>query len=116
MKVLLETTIWPSAAQPNHVYFFDDSRAKIYAYVPAGTNTPIEFSSPMTVDLRRRKFKEVANIWNYTLDLDVVKGRSWQVVGSRGDVYTVTETDGKKTCTCSGFTFRGRCKHLAEAV
>lgn len=35
----------------------------------------------------------------------------WQVQGSRGNVYTVTQRGADKTCTCPGFTFRRACKH-----
>lgn len=36
----------------------------------------------------------------------------WQVQGSRGAVYTVTQRGGHKTCTCPGFQFRKDCKHV----
>jgi len=36
----------------------------------------------------------------------------WQVSGSKGNVYTVTEDQGQRRCTCPGFTFRGACKHV----
>lgn len=35
------------------------------------------------------------------------------VEGSKGNVYTVIKEDGRITCTCPGFTFRGQCKHMA---
>jgi hypothetical protein len=40
--------------------------------------------------------------------------RVWEVAGSRGNVYTVTEVSGKRTCTCPGFQFRHSCKHTTE--
>lgn len=36
------------------------------------------------------------------------------VKGSKGNVYTVTKTGNKYSCTCPGFTFRRSCKHLKE--
>jgi len=36
----------------------------------------------------------------------------WQVPGSKGNVYTVTQRGSDKTCTCPGFTFRRSCKHV----
>ena len=38
--------------------------------------------------------------------------RVWQVQGSKGNVYTVTQRDGNKSCTCPGFQFRKACKHV----
>lgn len=38
--------------------------------------------------------------------------RVWQVQGSRGNVYTVTQRGSDKSCTCPGFTFRRACKHV----
>ena len=40
------------------------------------------------------------------------EGRVWEVIGSKGDVYKVTEVRGEYSCTCSGFRFRGDCKHI----
>ena len=35
----------------------------------------------------------------------------WQVEGSKGNVYTVTEEKGQRRCTCPGFAFRRKCRH-----
>ena len=34
-----------------------------------------------------------------------------QVAGSKGNLYTIIETNGRKSCDCAGFTYRGHCKH-----
>jgi uncharacterized Zn finger protein len=39
------------------------------------------------------------------------EGRVWTVKGSKGDEYKVSELNGNWSCTCSGFKFRGKCKH-----
>lgn len=36
------------------------------------------------------------------------------IAGSRGAEYEVTVGPGKKSCTCPGFTFRGKCKHVEQ--
>lgn len=46
--------------------------------------------------------------------VEAQKDRVWQVSGSKGNTYTVTETAGKRTCTCAGFQFRHSCRHLNE--
>ena len=40
------------------------------------------------------------------------KSRTWLVKGSKGNTYTVTEENGRRSCTCVGFGFRQQCKHL----
>lgn len=49
-----------------------------------------------------------------TPQVQASQDRVWEVSGSKGNVYTVTETAGKRTCTCAGFTFRHSCKHINE--
>ena len=34
------------------------------------------------------------------------------VKGSKGDEYVVTKENGKWSCTCTGFQFRRKCKHV----
>ena len=42
---------------------------------------------------------------------------SWQVAGSKGNVYTIRRQDtGELTCSCPGFGFRRKCKHTAAAA
>ena len=112
MKVLLETTVWETNT-PNHVYFMDDSKSKMFAYVKFGEGKPFKFKNPIRIDTRGRKFREVPNTWGFD-SKEVPVGRTWQVVGSKGDVYTVTEDNGNLTCSCSGFKFRGNCKHAQD--
>lgn len=38
--------------------------------------------------------------------------RVWQVQGSKGAIYTVSEEQGRRRCTCPGFTFRKTCRHV----
>jgi hypothetical protein len=38
----------------------------------------------------------------------------WKVKGSKGDTYTVSITNNQWNCTCSGFGFRRKCKHVDE--
>ena len=42
--------------------------------------------------------------------------REITVVGSKGNVYTVTIGTKHKSCTCPAFQFRRSCKHIAEAA
>ena len=101
MKIIEEITEWDTEyAVPNHVYFVNDSKDKMFAYVAVGSVKVQEFAKPIKFSVSRRKFQEVANTWGYT--------------GSKGAEYVVTELDGVRSCTCSGFKFRGNCRHITQ--
>ena len=38
----------------------------------------------------------------------------WAVVGSKGAHYTVRAQSGRYSCTCPGFGWRGKCKHIEQ--
>jgi hypothetical protein len=39
---------------------------------------------------------------------------SWQVQGSKGNTYTVRVRAGQWFCSCPGFGFRRKCRHIEE--
>ena len=117
MKAFLEITEWDSDfAVPNHVYFLNDSKDKMYGYVQADTGIVQTMRTPYRFHVRGRKFKEVKNTWNFEVTETEKKpaGRTWQVAGSKGNQYTVSLELGAWSCTCSGFKFRNQCRHVEE--
>lgn len=112
MRWYLETTEWTGASAPNHVYLMNDSRSKIYAYRPRGSVSIQRFKHPIKIDVRGRKF--VVNPEQYPTDIQEEQSaaRLWTVQGSKGDEYQVSEDRGNWACTCSGFKFRGQCRHI----
>ena len=115
MKAFQEITAWDCEfAVPNHVYFLNDSRDKMYGFVNSQTGLVEVVKKPYRFHTRGRKFQEVKNTWNFTVDETEAKplGRTWQVAGSKGNSYTVTQELGTWTCTCSGFKFRSKCRHV----
>lgn len=113
MKWFKEITAWEGNT-PNHTYLLSDNKSEMYAYVMDGTNTVKKFVEPYRFYIARRKFKEVPNKWNFSLTAPKVSGQTWRVAGSKGAEYTVAETAGNWTCTCAGFMYRGKCKHIEE--
>lgn len=113
MKFFEETTRWESPVL-NHVYLLDDSKSKMFAYVRSGTEQVFQFSKPLPFDARRRSFREIKNRWNFRINEPKTSNPQWTVIGSKGDRYIVEKTDSGLTCTCSGFKFRGSCKHVKE--
>lgn len=116
MKAFKEITEWDSDfAVPNHTYFLNDSKDKMYGYVREADGVVQIFAKPYRFHVRGRKFREIKNTWNVKVDdAEPVEGRNWTVPGSKGAVYTVTENRGSWTCTCSGFKFRSQCRHVTE--
>jgi hypothetical protein len=112
MKWFAETTEWPDAKSDNHIYLLDDSKSKMFAYVKHGRGLPEKFSKPIRIDIRGRKFKLNPEQFKIDVEAEVPEGRVIEVQGSKGDVYRVTELRGEYSCTCSGFKFRGDCKHV----
>lgn len=104
MVILQETTDWGAYATPNNIYYVNDSKEKLLAYIKAGSNEPVMLSKPIKFSTRYRTFKE--------LDSTPTPSSLVQVTGSKGAVYSVDTQ--QKSCTCPGFTFRGDCKHVKE--
>ena len=63
--------------------------------------------------IRRERILEVngASV-QYTTPLKVERIER-TVEGSKGNTYTVIKEGTRATCTCTGFSFRKTCKHLA---
>ena len=112
MKWFAETTVWTDAAVNNGIYLLDDSKSKMYAFRSFGTGNIKVFQNPIRIDVRGRKF--VANVEQFVVNTpdEMSTGHVTQVKGSKGNIYQVTELDGVRSCTCSGFKFRSNCAHI----
>ena len=114
MKWFAETTDYKDKV-PNGIYLLDDSKSKMYAFKAKGTEAIKVFKNPIRIDVRGRKFVVNPVQFETKLKEEEPEGRVWVVKGSKGDEYKVTELNGNLSCTCSGFKFRGKCKH-ADSV
>lgn len=113
MKWFAETTDYKDSV-PNGIYLLDDAKTKMYAFRPKGTGEIRTFRNFIRIDTRGRKF--VVNSVQFKTELTEPEpqGRSWTVKGSKGDEYQITELNGNYSCSCSGFRFRGKCRHEAS--
>jgi hypothetical protein len=113
MKTFQEITEWSTEfAVPNHVYFLNDSKDKMYGYVQASTGIVKTMSAPYRFRASGRKFTEVNNIWGFFPKEETVEGFVKIAIGSKGEKYTITEVAGMVQCSCPGFKFRGKCRHI----
>ena len=113
MKWFAETTDYRDTT-PNGIYLLDDSKSKMYAFKPRGTGTIKVFKNPIRIDVRGRKFVINSVQFKTQLKEEVPEGRVWTVKGSKGDEYRVTELRGDYSCSCSGFKFRSKCRHIEQ--
>lgn len=114
MKWYREVTEWTDGIDRNHNYLLNDSRSKMFAFVPQGGHEPKVFKTPIKIDIRGRKFVSIKDTWNVTVDREPPQGDVYPVTGSRGDTYTVKHLAGEWSCSCTGFRFHGRCKHIGQ--
>lgn len=111
MKWFAETTKYENAATANGIYLLDDTKTKMYAFRPFGTGKIRTFKNFIRIDTRGRKFVINPVQFETKVQAEVPEGRSWTVRGSKGDEYQITELNGNLSCSCSGFRFRGKCRH-----
>jgi hypothetical protein len=111
MKWFAETTDYGDTV-PNGIYLLDDSKTKMYAFRPGRTGKIKVFLNAIKIETRGRKFVINPVQFQTGLQEPEPEGRVWIVKGSKGDEYRVSELNGNLSCTCSGFKFRGKCRHI----
>jgi hypothetical protein len=83
-------------------------------------STPDEITittSDPRVAFRRIHRSRIVEVNNTKIEYVVPSApKTITVQGSKGDTYIVTKQNGKVSCTCSGFSFRKSCRHLALAA
>ena len=103
IRILKEVTDWGTDDVSNGTYYVNE-QGQLVAYMPKG-GAYKEFTKPMKqFSTSRRKFKEIGVIDD--------GDSGTPVKGSKGNTYYVKE--GK--CSCPGFKFRQKCKHLLEVA
>lgn len=103
MIIAKEVSDWSESYDLNHIYILNDSMTKVYGYVRNRDLNLVMFGGPRDFNTKYRKFEVLERIKE--------SGRI-EVKGSKGNTYFITvEKDGYK-CSCTGFKYRGACKHI----
>lgn len=120
MKYFQEITNWGDAKVHNHIYYLNDDRSFMVGYIQAGSKSLFKFKRPIKFDGRGRKFEllkmkgEPDSVYfERKEELAPVKN-SITVKGSNGKEYFITKVGNKYSCTCPGYAFRHKCKHVEE--
>lgn len=112
MEAVREITEWKGVdyRAPNHDYLLDGDR--VIAYRPWGTAEVRVVKGTLKIDRRGRKFEKLKDNPFSTVQHPKREPELREVKGSKGNSYFVNIEE--RTCTCPGFTFRGRCRHIEE--
>jgi SPX domain protein involved in polyphosphate accumulation len=121
-EILQEITVWKSESPvPNHIYLLDNN-SNIIAYIKQGDTAINQLKSKIKLDKRYRKFIKVNhtglsklmpkdNGHDYSIKPNV---RIFKVISGNHD-YKIEVNGDSLSCTCIGYGYRGKCKHI-EAV
>ena len=105
MQAIKETT---GGLFPAHTYLLDGTT--LVAYIKVGDTKPFYFKNGIKgFSKSGRKFEELKTS---PFKVDVTVSSVTKVQGSKGNVYEVDKEAG--TCTCPGYTYRGKCKHVEQ--
>ncbi len=110
MLILQETTVWKTGT-PNHTYLSDDSKSIIYAYMKRGESKLTKFKVPLSFDVKGRTFV-ITKVKKEVSDFREKPNSTIEVKGNKGATYYVSNDRGVWNCTCMGFKFRNKCKHI----
>lgn len=113
LEILKETTEWSGGYETcNHTYLLDSN--KIIAYVKSGTNEVQVLKTPLTIDKRYRKFIKAHHdgLAKFTKSQPKDPDAKTFKVKSGEKEYFVKVTKNRYSCTCTGYNFRGKCKHI----
>jgi hypothetical protein len=118
-----EVTVWnnPEFRVPQNVYLFD-GKSNALAYVKESNGEIFIFKKPLPIDTRRRKFikvkHEALDAYGATISLEPPPVANniniFMVKSDSGKEYTVEKIDGKYSCNCIGFAYRGACRHSKQ--
>lgn len=112
-KILQEVSEWDADYKCNHTYLLNGD--KVVAYIKQGDTEVIVLNHQIRIEKRYRKFIEVQNQdLSFLIPNETPKNIRVFNVQSKDKVYTVelNSVKNKYTCSCTGFTFRGKCKHI----
>jgi hypothetical protein len=119
LEILKETTVWNTDFPvPNHTYLLDGD--KLVAYAKFGSDEIVISKTQIKISKRYRTFVRDSHIG--LKKLIVAKPpeagvRTFKINSKQKEYFvTLKEKSNTFSCTCTGFQFRGKCKHVEAVV
>ena len=73
------------------------------------------FATPSVKALRNWANRQMELVAKSQRDMGRMSAlKTYKIPGSSGNVYTITISKDSVNCSCPGFTYRRRCKHISE--
>jgi len=115
-EILKETTVW-DGYDCNHTYLLDN-KGYIVAYAKHHGNDIGVVTAKIRLDKRRRTFVKTnhSKLSKILKDAEPEKGNRIFNVKSKTKDYVVESTGYSYSCTCTGYNFRGKCKHIDAVI
>ena len=112
LEILKETTVWSDGSNANHTYLLDGT--KIIAYAKSSDNSVQVLRTQIKIDKRYRTFVKTKHygLEKFIKSTPTKSNTRVFKVQSKTKEYFVELSDYNYTCTCTGFNFRGKCKHI----
>jgi hypothetical protein len=92
---------------PQNLYYVNEKDQLVWFQVEDYSRGLDKFSKPKRFDMARRKFDLIGTVPELHDDAIV------EIKSESGYIHHVNTE--KNSCTCKGYKFRGKCKHLAMA-
>ncbi len=119
MKILQEITVWDVDYEMiNHTYLVNN-KGKVIAS-DNGRGQVLVYKSRHVLDKRYRKFVEVkhaklariAKEVGEEVEQEIIVGQKFTVESESGNVYTVVKNEGRYSCSCIGYGYHRKCRHI----
>jgi predicted nucleic acid-binding Zn finger protein len=116
-EILQETTKWTGDYLAcNHTYLLDNQN-RIIAYIKHNDDQVNVLKTQIKIDKRYRTFIKVRNNALERLIPSTLKSNTRVFkVKSNTKEYIVELNDSNYSCTCTGYSFRGKCKHITAVA
>jgi hypothetical protein len=110
------TSDWVGVGRaPNHTYLMDDRMHSVIGYFKQHRPNAFHLlKTPLAIDTRYRKFKVLQTGYKFAQAKDIAP--HWVIEGSKGHKYVVSRDKMGYNCSCVGYKFHGKCKHIDEVM